>query len=96
MSNSTSATDGSAAVPGYVVGESRSGDLIAIVACMAAFSTAVLALRLWTRIRIQGMPLGADDWTILASWLFSIAFTVNVCTRKYASDGQSSCGPWRD
>ncbi|KAH8888969.1 hypothetical protein GQ53DRAFT_723745 [Thozetella sp. PMI_491] len=75
MSNSTSA------VPDYVVGESRSADLIAIVACMTALSTIVLVLRIWTRAAVQGMPLGSDDWTILVSWLFSLAFTVNVCTQ---------------
>lgn len=68
--------------PAYHVGESRSEDLIAIVSCMVALATAVLVLRLWTRFSIQGMSLAADDWTILASWLFSVAFTVNVCTRE--------------
>jgi len=67
---------------GYVQFDSRSEDLIAIVTCMTVLSTFVLILRLWTRLRIQGMRPGADDWTILASWVFSIAFTVNVCVRK--------------
>ncbi|RYP15629.1 hypothetical protein DL765_005580 [Monosporascus sp. GIB2] len=74
MSNST------AAAPGYVVGESRSESLIAIVTCMVTLSTIVLVLRVWTRARVQGIPSGADEWTILVSWLFSVAFTINVCT----------------
>ncbi|RYO89653.1 hypothetical protein DL766_008059 [Monosporascus sp. MC13-8B] len=78
MSNST------AAAPGYVVGESRSESLIAIVTCMVTLSTIVLLLRVWTRARVQGTASGADEWTILVSWLFSVAFTINVCTQtKY-------------
>lgn len=65
----------------YVPGQSRSGHLIAIVTCMVTFATLVLALRLWTRSKIQGMAWAADDWTIFVSWLFSLAFTVNVCTQ---------------
>ncbi|KAK4184312.1 hypothetical protein QBC35DRAFT_59500 [Podospora australis] len=65
----------------YVPGQSRSENLIAIVTCMTVFSTLILALRLWTRSRIQGIAWGADDWTIFVSWLFSVAFTVNVCTQ---------------
>ncbi|KAK4160459.1 hypothetical protein QBC43DRAFT_381243 [Cladorrhinum sp. PSN259] len=67
--------------PRYNAGESRSEDLIAIVTCMVVLATIVLGLRLWTRFSIQGVSLAADDWTIMASWLFSVGFTVNVCTQ---------------
>ncbi|KAK4224303.1 hypothetical protein QBC38DRAFT_423809 [Podospora fimiseda] len=66
---------------GYFPGQSRSENLIAIVTSMVVFSTIVIVLRLWTRLSIQGVSLAADDWTILVSWLFSVAFTVNVCTQ---------------
>lgn len=68
--------------PNYIVGESRSGDIIAIVTAMTALSTFVLAVRLWSRIGLQGVSPGADDWTIIAAWVFSVAFTVDVSTRK--------------
>ncbi|TPX09914.1 uncharacterized protein E0L32_008936 [Thyridium curvatum] len=70
-----------ATAPNYIVGESRSGDIIAIVTAMTALSTVVLAVRLWSRIGLQGVSPGADDWTIIAAWVFSVAFTVDVSTQ---------------
>lgn len=84
MDNSTNSAATTTAAPGYVAGESRSESLIAIVASMMCLSTAVLLLRVWARARVQGIPSTADEWTILISWLFSIAFTINVCVQtKY-------------
>jgi len=84
MANSAGADTAAAASPGYVVGESRSESLVAIVTCMMCLSTIFLVLRVWTRARVQGIPSAADEWTIVISWLFSIAFTVNVCVQtKY-------------
>jgi hypothetical protein len=88
MATSTS----SAVAPSYTVGESRSESLIAIVTCMMALSTLILALRVWTRARVQGIPSAADEWTILVSWMFSIAFTINVCIRKYSKPEDNGCG----
>lgn len=48
---------------------------------MITLATLVVSLRVWTRLGIQRMGLGADDWWILASWLFSLAFIVNICTQ---------------
>ncbi|GAB1311517.1 hypothetical protein MFIFM68171_01727 [Madurella fahalii] len=76
-----SETTATPADPGYVVGESRSESLIIIVTCMMTLSTVVLLLRILARARVQGVSSGADEWTILASWAFSIAFTVNVCVQ---------------
>ncbi|KAK4442526.1 hypothetical protein QBC34DRAFT_454555 [Podospora aff. communis PSN243] len=82
MANSADAD--AAPAGGYVAGESRSESLIAIVTCMMCLSTLVLLLRVFARARVQGIASTADEWTILISWLFSIAFTVNVCVQtKY-------------
>ncbi|OTB06089.1 hypothetical protein M426DRAFT_21209 [Hypoxylon sp. CI-4A] len=67
-----------AATPNYTRGESRSGDLIAIVVCMTVLSTVVVAARIWSRVEIQGSRLGPDDWTIMVAWVFSLAFTGDV------------------
>ncbi|KAI0834645.1 hypothetical protein F5Y06DRAFT_300499 [Hypoxylon sp. FL0890] len=64
--------------------ESRSGTLIAVVTSLHALSTAVLAARLWIRLRIQRMGLAADDWTIIASWLFTVVQSIDICLQtKY-------------
>jgi hypothetical protein len=68
--------------------ESRAQDVIIILATMQAFSTVVLVLRLWTRLWIQGMRLGADDWTILASWAVLVAYTIDVCLQTRYGLGQ--------
>ncbi|KAH7324730.1 hypothetical protein B0I35DRAFT_475953 [Stachybotrys elegans] len=68
--------------------ESRVADIIIILTVMQAFSTIVLALRIWTRLSVQGMNLGADDWTIIASWVFLIAYTVDVTTQTRFGLGQ--------
>jgi hypothetical protein len=62
---------------------SRSGQVIAILTSMVSLSAVVLATRLTIRLTIQRLPFGADDWTIIAAWIFSLAFTVDVCTRKW-------------
>lgn len=62
--------------------QSRSGEIVTILTCMISLATVVLVLRLMTRLGIQHMAMGADDWTVLAAWVFSLAFTVDVCVRK--------------
>ncbi|KAI0139368.1 hypothetical protein F4776DRAFT_662327 [Hypoxylon sp. NC0597] len=59
--------------------ESRSSTLIAVVATMHTLSTVVLVARFWIRLRIQRMCLAADDWTIILSWLFTVAQSVDAC-----------------
>ncbi|KAI1415377.1 hypothetical protein F5Y13DRAFT_187481 [Hypoxylon sp. FL1857] len=56
---------------------SRGGAVIAIVTAMNALSTAVLAARFWIRLRIQRIHLAVDDWTIIASWLVTVAQTID-------------------
>lgn len=74
-------------IPGYrpPSDESRSEDVIAIVASLTLLSTLALVLRVWTRLAIQRVALRADDWTIFASWAFSVAFTINAGFRTYDS-----------
>ncbi|KAI1127238.1 hypothetical protein F5Y10DRAFT_243191 [Nemania abortiva] len=52
---------------------SLSEEVIAIVTVFQFFSTTALALRLWTRLRIQRLRPGADDWVILTAWGLSLA-----------------------
>ncbi|KFA59962.1 hypothetical protein S40285_08011 [Stachybotrys chlorohalonatus IBT 40285] len=59
--------------------ESRADDVLIILITMQVFSTVVLLMRLCTRFAVQHLRLGADDWTIIVSWLFLVAYTVNVC-----------------
>lgn len=75
--------DASVAGDGPVVSESRSDKIVTITTAMMSLATAVLLVRLWARYRIQGIASGADEWAILASWAFSLAFTINVCLREY-------------
>ncbi|KAI0531864.1 hypothetical protein GGR58DRAFT_492099 [Xylaria digitata] len=48
-------------------------EVIAIVTVFQVFSSAALALRLWTRLRIQHLRLGADDWVIITAWTTDLA-----------------------
>ncbi|KAK5635812.1 hypothetical protein RRF57_011524 [Xylaria bambusicola] len=58
--------------------DSLSGEVIAIVTVFQAFSTLALVLRLWTRIRIQRLHLGADNLTIIVAWALSLALDVLI------------------
>ncbi|KAH7310709.1 hypothetical protein B0I35DRAFT_514727 [Stachybotrys elegans] len=46
---------------------------------MIVVATLILGLRLYTRSCIQKIRLGAEDWTILVAWLFTLAFAVDLC-----------------
>lgn len=59
----------------------RQHEIIGIQVGFTVFSAVVLALRLWSRILIQTMPMGADDWTIVVAWILSLVFAVDVCMR---------------
>ncbi|KAI0873270.1 hypothetical protein GGS24DRAFT_402324 [Hypoxylon argillaceum] len=52
---------------------SLSEEVIAIVTVFQALSTLTLALRLWTRLRIQHLRPGPDDWVILTAWALDLA-----------------------
>ncbi|TGJ81684.1 hypothetical protein E0Z10_g7083 [Xylaria hypoxylon] len=52
---------------------SLSEEVIAIVTVFQFFASLALALRLWTRLRIQRLRLGADDWVILVAWALDLA-----------------------
>lgn len=64
--------------------ESRSEDVIIIITCMHVLSMAFLIPRLWIRIGVQRVGLGADDWMIIVAWLLNIGYGVEVCMQtKY-------------
>lgn len=67
---------------GIVDAHSRQHEIVGIQVGFTVFSAVVLALRLWSRTMVQSMSLGADDWTILAAWLLSLVFAVDVCVRE--------------
>ncbi|GAW14674.1 hypothetical protein ANO14919_040770 [Xylariales sp. No.14919] len=50
-----------------------SEEVIAIVTVFQVLTTVALALRLWTRLRIQHLRLGPDDWVILVAWTADLA-----------------------
>ncbi|KAI0512571.1 hypothetical protein F5B22DRAFT_615408 [Xylaria bambusicola] len=58
--------------------DSLSGEVIAIVTVFQAFSTLALVLRLWTRLKIQHLRLGADNLTIIVAWTLSLALDVLI------------------
>jgi hypothetical protein len=39
--------------------------------------------RIWVRLALVSTRLAADDWIILASFAFQIAFAVDVVCREY-------------
>jgi hypothetical protein len=51
---------------------------------MLILSSIVVIARIWIRMTLVMGRLGADDWAILVSWAFSIAFIVDVVSRTYA------------
>ncbi|KAI1283370.1 hypothetical protein F5Y07DRAFT_408738 [Xylaria sp. FL0933] len=53
--------------------ESLSEEVIAIVTVFQAFSTIALILRLWTRLKIQRIRPGTDDFAICTAWALSVA-----------------------
>ncbi|KAI0970427.1 hypothetical protein F4678DRAFT_436795 [Xylaria arbuscula] len=53
--------------------ESLSEEVIAIATVFQAFSTLALILRLWTRLNIQHIRPGTDDFAIITAWALSVA-----------------------
>lgn len=70
--------------------QSRSDQVVAICLSMLALSSIAVIARIWIRLALVRVRFGADDWAILVSWAFSIAFIVDVVSRTYA---QSLLGP---
>lgn len=62
--------------------DSLSGEVIAIVTVFQAFSTLALVLRLWTRLKIQRLHIGADNLTIIVAWALSVALDVLIAIRN--------------
>lgn len=58
--------------------DSLSAEVIAIATVFQAFSTLALVLRLWTRLRIQRLHIGADNLTIIVAWALSVALDVLI------------------
>ncbi|RYP15842.1 hypothetical protein DL765_005456 [Monosporascus sp. GIB2] len=51
---------------------------------MQVLATIFLLPRLWIRIGVQRVGLGADDWMIIVAWLLNIGYGVEVCMQtKY-------------
>ncbi|KAK5637570.1 hypothetical protein RRF57_013285 [Xylaria bambusicola] len=61
--------------------ESRVSQIIIIITFFTTLPAASLFLRLWTRIGIQNLRLTADDWIIIVTWVFTLAYGINVCTQ---------------
>lgn len=62
---------------------SLSEEVIAIVTVFQALSTLTLALRLWTRLRIQHLRPGPDDWVILTAWALDLALGTIIGFRMF-------------
>ena len=80
--------------------ESRSGQVVAICLAMLSFSIITVTARILIRVRMVQGKLGADDWAILVSLVFSIAFIIDVVTRMCPfllalSYDQKREAPWR-
>lgn len=56
--------------------------IIIIITVFSVLSAIFLLLRLWTRVKVQHLPLRADDWVIILAWVFSLAYGIDVCIRK--------------
>ncbi|KAI1311483.1 hypothetical protein F5Y03DRAFT_308211 [Xylaria venustula] len=64
--------------------ESLSEEVIAIATVFQAFSTLALILRLWTRLNIQHIRPGTDDFAIITAWALSVALdTLITLQTKY-------------
>lgn len=64
--------------------QSRSEQVVAICLSMAGLSTLAVVGRIIIGLTLVGRKLGADDWVIMVSQAFSIAFVVDVIIRTYA------------
>ncbi|KAI1813346.1 hypothetical protein GGS20DRAFT_486846 [Poronia punctata] len=58
--------------------ESKSNEVIIVVAVCQFLSTTAVALRLYTRWKFQQLRLGINDWVILGAWLTSLSYDIDV------------------
>ncbi|KAH8594252.1 hypothetical protein B0O99DRAFT_458955, partial [Bisporella sp. PMI_857] len=57
--------------------QSKARNIITIISCMAVFSSTVVALRLFTRLRIL-KACGLDDWIMVAAQVFTLGTAVAI------------------
>lgn len=64
--------------------ESRSQQVVIIESSMLALAAAAVIGRIWIRLALVNTKLAADDWVIMVSLAFSVAFVADVITQtKY-------------
>jgi hypothetical protein len=62
--------------------ESRSQQVVIIQLTMVALASVAVIGRIWVRLALVNTRLAADDWVIMVSLAFSVAFVADVVTRK--------------
>jgi hypothetical protein len=58
--------------------QSRTREILAIVCCMAILSSTIVALRLFTRLKIL-KACGLDDWLMVAAQVPQHVHSVPIC-----------------
>lgn len=62
--------------------ESRSQQVVVIQFSMLAIASLAVIGRIWVRMALVNTRLAADDWVIMISLAFSVAFVADVVTRE--------------
>lgn len=62
--------------------ESRSQQVVIIQLTMLSLASLAVIGRIWVRLALVNTRLAADDWVIMVSLAFSVAFVADVVTRE--------------
>ena len=62
--------------------ESRSQQVVIIQLTMLGIASLAVIGRIWVRLALVNTKLAADDWVIMISLAFSVAFVADVVTRE--------------
>lgn len=62
--------------------ESRSQQVVIIQLTMLSLASLAVIGRIWVRLALVNTRLAADDWVIMISLAFSVAFVADVVTRE--------------
>jgi len=57
--------------------------IVVIAAILGILSTAVVAIRMWLRIRVQ-RNVDSSDWMMVVTLIFTVAYIIEVCIAEKA------------
>jgi len=59
--------------------------IVVVAAILGILSTAVVATRMWLRIRVQ-RNVDSSDWIMVVALIFTVAYIIEVCIAEKVQD----------